>query len=442
MNYGEYAYNLASELFPICRSLTGNGVRETLNIIKRELPELVIKEIPSGTQVFDWTVPKEWNIKDAWIKDHTGKKIVDFSKNNLHVVGYSTPIHTKMTTKELIDYLFTEPNQPTAIPYVTSYYTERWGFCISENQRNEILQEYDLNDEFEVMIDSALVDGSLTYGELIIYPHSSETDSNNNSFLNQEIFLSTYVCHPSLANNELSGPCLAVALAKWLKSYEKRRYTYRIIFIPENIGSIAYLSENYSAMKKNVIAGFNLTCVGDDRTYSYVESAYGNTLADKVLKNVLHFSFPEYKKYSFLISGSDERRYNAPGIDLPVVCFSRTLYGKYPEYHTSLDNLSIISPSGLGGSFNIISECIYTLERNIKYKIKCLCEPQLGKRGLYPTLSRKGQYDEVFKLVNMISYLNGKNDLLDISNIINVPVRELCENIEKLLNADLIEVIL
>lgn len=431
MTQGEYAYNLAEELFPICRSITGNGVRQTLRILQREVPELEIKEVPSGTQVFDWIVPKEWNINDAWVKDKSGKKIIDFNETNLHIMGYSIPVHKKVTLDELLTFIYTEPEQPDVIPYITSYYKERFGFCISENQKMQMMHTYSEKDEFEVFIDSTLEDGFLSYGELII----PSTEKNT-----KEIFVSTYTCHPSLANNELSGPCVSIALAKWLKSLPKRKYTYRFIYIPETIGSITYLSKNYKELQKNVIVGFNLTCVGDDRTYSYMPTAYGNTLADKVLQNVLSFHFPEYKKYSFLISGSDERRYSAPGIELPVVGFSRSLYNKYPEYHTSADNLSLISPAGLQGSFDVISKCIIVLEWNDSYKMTCLCEPQLGKRGLYPTLSRKGHYDEIFKLKNLISYLNGKNDLIDISNIIKVPVEELLESLKKLQNAGLVTV--
>lgn len=429
MTQGECAYNLAKELFPICRSLTGNGVRQTLKILQREVPELTINEVPSGTQVFDWTVPKEWNINDAWVKDKNGNKIIDFAKTNLHVMGYSIPVHKKVALNELLSFLYTEPDQPDVIPYITSYYKERYGFCISENQKHQILSDYSENDEFEVFIDSTLEDGSLSYGEILI------PSSLNNS---KELFFSTYICHPSLANNELSGPCVSIILAKWLKKLPKRKYSYRFVFTSETIGSITYLSKNYKQLQNNVVAGFNLTCVGDDRTYSYLKSAYGNTLADKVLKNVLHFHYPEYKTYEFLQSGSDERRYCAPGIDLPVCCFSRTLYGMYPEYHTSADNLSLISPIGLQGSFDVMSKCIEALEWNDLYKVTCLCEPQLGKRGLYPTLSRKNQYDEVFKLKNLIAYLNGKNDLIDVSNIIKVPVGDIIENLRKLQDAGLV----
>lgn len=427
MTQGEYAYNLAKELFPICRSITGNGVRQTLQILQRELPELTVHEVPSGTQVFDWTVPKEWNISDAWVKDKDGRKVIDFAESNLHVMGYSTPVHKTVTLEELMGVVYTEPDQPEVIPYVTSYYKERYGFCISESQKQQMLLNYAPDDKFQVCIDSTLEDGSLTYGELLL-----------SGKIEQEVFFSTYICHPSLANNELSGPCVTTALARWLCSLLDRKYSYRFIFIPETIGSITYLSRNYKELKKRMIAGFNLTCVGDDRSYSYMPSAYGNTLADKVLQNVLSFHYPDYKKYSFLISGSDERRFNAPGIDLPVVGFSRSLYSKYPEYHTSADNLLLISPSGLQGSFDVMTKCVTALEWNEKYCMRCLCEPQLGKRGLYPTVSRKGQYEEVFKLKNMIAYFNGKNDLIDVSNIIGVPVEAMIKNLNNLLKNDLI----
>lgn len=437
MKEGSFAYGLAKELFPICRSITGNGVRKTLKILQRENPELVINEIPSGVQVFDWVIPKEWNIEDAWVKDNKGNKIIDFNETNLHVMGYSVPVHKTVSLKELLGVIYTEPDQPDVIPYVTSYYKERYGFCISENQKKKIVSDYNESDLFEICIDSSLKDGSLTYGEFVLEP----TGIAQKEYCDiKEIFFSTYICHPSMANNELSGPCLATVLIKWLKSLPVRKNRYRFVFVPETIGSIAYLSRNYKELQKNVIAGFNLTCVGDDRSYSYMPTAYGDTLSDKVMKNVLHFHFPEYKTYSFLESGSDERRYNAPGIDLPVVCFCRTIHGMYPEYHTSADNLSIISPSGLQGSFDVVRKCIVALEWNKKYRITTLCEPQLGKRGLYPNLSRKGQYDDVLKLKNLISYLNGKNDLIDISNIIDVPVDEILDWLDKLIKNNLLVV--
>ena len=423
--YGQSMYNLCVELFPICRSITGNGVRKTLSILNSVTGgEMVVHEVPSGTQVFDWSVPKEWNIRNVWIKDSKGNKILDFKDNNLHVVGYSLPVNKKVNLEELKTIIYTQPEQPDAIPYVTSYYKERYGFCMTQNQKNNLKE-----DNYHIFIDSELKDGSLTYGEIII-----PSDSN------KEVFLSTYVCHPSMANNELSGPAVAIYLAKWLKSLPIRRYTYRIIFIPETIGSITYLSQNLEHLKKRVIAGFNISCVGDNRTFSYVASRYGNTLADKVAKNVLRFYYPEYKEYSFLKRGSDERQYNAPGVDLPVCAICRSKYGEYPEYHTSKDNLDFISPEGLAGSFDVYKQCIIALENNYKYKVKVLCEPQLGKRGLYPTISQKGSSKVVKTMTDFIAYADGNNDLIDIGNIIGVPVEELVPIIKNLIDNDLIEV--
>lgn len=422
MNAGQEMYDLCGRLFPFCRSITGSGVRQTLNVLKEQVPDIRLHEVPSGTKVFDWTVPKEWNIRDAWIKNSRGEKIVDFKKSNLHVLGYSLPVDKEVSLVELKEIVYTQPDQPDAIPYVTSYYKERYGFCMSENQKNALPE-----DTYHIYIDSDLKDGSLTYGELLI---PGETD--------QEIFLSTYVCHPSMANNELSGPVVAVYLAKWLKSLSKRKYTYRIIFIPETIGSITYLSRNLQALKKNVIAGFNISCVGDDRTFSYVASRYGDTLADKVAKNVLRFYYPSYKSYSFLQRGSDERQYNAPGVDLPVCAICRSKYGEYPEYHTSRDNLGLISPAGLQGAYEVYQQVIQALEHNANYQIQCLCEPQLGKRGFYPTVSQKGSYDDIRAMTNFIAYADGKNDLIDISNKIGVSVKEILPALYKLSSCDMV----
>lgn len=423
---GQSMYDLCVKLFPICRSITGNGVRQTLNILNSVIGgEMVVHEVPSGAKVFDWTVPKEWNIKDAWIKDSKGNKILDFKNTNLHVVGYSLPVDKIVSLEELKNIIYTQPEQPDAIPYVTSYYKERYGFCMTQNQKDSLTE-----GNYHIFIDSELKDGNLTYGELII-PGESK----------QEVFLSTYVCHPSMANNELSGPAVSIHLAKWLKSLPKKRYTYRIVFIPETIGSITYLSKNLEYLKEHVIAGYNLSCVGDNRTFSYVASRYGNTLADKVAKNVLGFYYPDYKTYSFLNRGSDERQYNAPGVDLPVCAICRSKYSEYPEYHTSKDDLNLISPQGLAGAFEVYKECITALENNYKYKIKVLCEPQLGKRGLYPTISQKGNSYSVKAITDFIAYADGTNDLIDISNIIGVPVKELLSIIKKLKSNDLLEVI-
>ncbi len=411
---GDGMYNFVKDLFPICRSITGDGTRQTLQYIAKKIP-ITIHEIPTGTIVNDWTVPKEWNIRDAYIEDSQGKKIIDFKKNNLHVVGYSTPINAKIKLEELQKHLYSIPEQPDAIPYITSYYNERWGFCLSENER-KLLSD----DTYHVFIDSTLSNGSLTYGELII-PGSTK----------QEVFLSTYVCHPSMANNELSGPAVTTSLVEWLMS-EKRRYTYRIIFIPETIGSITYLSQNLKKMKKNIIAGFNLTCVGDNRAYSYLPTRQGNTYADKIAIHTLSEMHPEFIRYSYLDRGSDERQYNSPGADLPVCSIMRSKYGAYPEYHTSLDNLNVVSPEGLAGAYEVHKACLTLIEKNYRYKITTIGEPQLGKRGLYPTVSTKSSTDQVRTLMDFIAYADGVNDLIDISKIIHTPVEALYPIIDTL----------
>lgn len=422
MDEGLRMYNLIKELFPICRSITGNGVRQTLNIISREIPELKICEVPTGTKVFDWTVPKEWNITSGYIESLSGKRIIDFEKNNLHVLGYSLAIDRIVTKDELLQMVYTLPEQPDAIPYVTSYYKERVGFCMSEIQKN-MLNE----DSYHVVIKSTLEDGSLTYGELLIEGESK-----------QEVFFSTYICHPSMANNELSGPGVAVELVKYIKSLPLRRYSYRIIFIPETIGSITYLSKNINYLKKYVIAGFNISCVGDDRTYSYIESPYADTLADKVAQNVLKFHYPDYKRYSFLQRGSDERQYCSPGVSLPLCAICRSKYGEYSEYHTSLDNLSLVTQSGLQGAFDVYRKCVDAIEYNRKYESATICEPQLGIRGLYPTISYKGSDKLVRNMMNFIVYADGEHDLIDISNKILIPIESLIPIVKKLTELGLI----
>jgi aminopeptidase-like protein len=417
---GKSMHRLMTELFPICRSITGNGVRETLRMIKQHIP-LTIFEIPSGTKVFDWTVPKEWNIRDAYILNEQSEKIVDFKKNNLHVVGYSIPIDKAIPLAELQEHLYSLEDQPDAIPYITSYYQERWGFCLSHNQRQNLTEGM-----YRVVIDSDLRDGFLTYGELIV-PGSTE----------EEIFLSTYICHPSMANNELSGPVVTTMLAKWITS-EPRRYTYRIIFIPETIGSITYLSRNFNAMKERVVAGFNVTCIGDERVFSFLPSRNGSTLADRAALNILKFGHPDFIGYSFLDRGSDERQYCSPGVDLPVASVMRSKYLTYPEYHTSLDDLDFVTPLGLQGGFEVLRDCIELLERNITYRIKCLCEPKLDRHGLYPTLGTKDSNQYVKDMVNFITYADGTNDLIDISNIIQVPVQRIYNIIDDLLSVELL----
>ena len=420
-NIGHKMYQLLAKTFPICRSITGDGVRETLRIISDIIP-LEIHEVPTGTKVLDWSIPKEWNIRDAFIADANGNKIVDFKNNNLHVVGYSVPVDKWINLSELQEHLYSLPEQQNAIPYVTSYYKERWGFCISHDERLKLK-----DGKYHVFIDSTLEDGSLTYGEYII---KGETE--------QDVFLSTYICHPSMANNELSGPVVTAFIGKWLAS-QHRRYTYRIVFIPETIGSITYLSRHLEELKKNVLVGFNISCIGDDRAYSYVASRYEKSLADKVASNVLSFKHPDYIKYSFLYRGSDERQYCSPGVDLPLVTLSRSKYDTYPEYHTSLDNLDFVTAEGLFGGYELIKDCINVIENNRTFRVTCYGEPQLGKRGLYPNLSTKKSVVSVETMMDFIAYADGANDLIEISNIINKPVREIVPIVEKLFEAGLIE---
>jgi len=383
-----------------------------------------IKEVPTGTKVFDWEIPKEWNIKEAYIEDEDGNRIIDFKENNLHVMGYSTSVDRYVDKEELLKYVYVEESMPDAVPYVTSYYKERYGFCMSKNMRDSL--KY---GRYHMYIDSTLKDGYLTYGEAIV---KGKTD--------KEVFISTYICHPSLANDNCSGPALTLFLLKYVMNMTDRKYTYRFVFIPETIGSITYLSKNYKYLKENVIAGFNLTCVGDDRTYSFVETRYANTFTDRVLKNVLGYHYPNYKRYSYLQRGSDERQYCLDGIDIPICSVCRSKFGEYPEYHTSLDNMELVSEEGFAGSYELMIKCIITIEKNESYKMNCLCEPQLGKRGLYPTVSKKGQYDDVYKLTNIIAYADGSNDLIDISEIIGVPVWEIIENVEKLVESGLVKI--
>lgn len=420
---GTEIYALCERLFPICRSITGSGVRQTLSILAEYMPGLKIYEVPSGTRAFDWVVPKEWNIRDAYILDPGGRKVVDFKDSNLHVVGYSVPVDQTLSLEELQGYLHSIPEQPDAVPYITSYYEERWGFCLADRKKKMLKK-----GQYRVFIDSSLKEGSLTYGELIL-PGKSE----------REVFLSTYICHPSMANNEISGPAVTAFLARHLQTLASRRHTYRIIFVPETIGSIVYLSRNLEAMKKNVVAGFNITCVGDDRAYSYLPSRYGITLADRAARHVLSNLHPGYISYSFLDRDSDERQYCSPGVDLPVVSVMRSKYRVYPEYHTSLDNLALITPQGLAGGYETIKTCLECIERNETLKVKVLGEPQLGRRNLYPSLSTKNTPGRIRDLLNVLAYCDGTNDLIGVADLIKTPVWELYSLIDMLKKHELLD---
>jgi aminopeptidase-like protein len=422
---GDEMYRWASDLFPINRSITGAGLRQSLLYLKKLLPDLTIHEVPSGTQAFDWTVPDEWNIRSASITDDAGNRVVDFAHNNLHVVAYSTPVDEWLTLEELQPHLHSLPDQPDAIPYVTSYYVRRWGFCLSQKQREALKP-----GRYHVVIDSTLAPGSLSYGELILRGKEEK-----------EILLSTYVCHPSMANNELSGPVVITALARWLAEKKERRFTYRILFLPETIGSIVYISQHLHELKRNTIAGVVASCIGDDRGYSLLLSRGGDTLADRAAKLVIKHQAPDYVEYSYLDRGSDERQYCWPGVDLPVVSIMRVGYNGYPEYHTSLDDLSLISPSGLAGGFTAIQQFIALLENNHTYNVTITCEPQLGRRGFYPTLGGRDVVNSVRSVSNVLAYADGTRDLVDIATHIGISPEEAIDIAERLREAGLLEMI-
>ena len=413
-------------LWPINRSLTGNGNRKTLEILS-ELIDLEITEVPSGTKCFDWTVPPEWNIKEAWIKDSKGNIVVDFTKNNLHILGYSEPFRGKLDFEQLKSHLYTLPEHPDLIPYLTSYYKRRWGFCLSHNQ----LLKLDKNESYDVFIDSSLDEaGSMTIGEVVIKGSSEK-----------EILFSTYICHPSMANNELSGPLVSAFICNKLKNQKNLKYTYRFIFVPETIGSIYSLSVKGEHWRNNLHAGFVINCIGDYGKFTYKKSRRGNALPDRVVLSILKQTEKEYNVVDFFPSGSDERQFCSPGFNLPVGSLMRTMYGKYPEYHTSGDNKDFISFDAMKKSVLKYLEVIEVLERNEKYvNTMPFCEPQLGKRGLYPTLgSQKGTEDLVTSMMWILNLADGTNDLISISEKSKVPFKKLTPVIDKLIENGILE---
>ena len=409
---GDEMYCWAKDLYPICRSITGEGVRKTLDYISDNITPLTMHSINSGTKVFDWTIPNEWSINDAWVEDMQGNKIIEFSNNNLHVISYSDPIDKIVGREELFNHLHTLPEQADAIPYVTSYYENAWGFCCSHN-----LKEKMRDDTYHVYIDSSKKMGVLNYAEVVI---PGESD--------KEIFLSTYICHPSMANNELSGPIVTAMLIKLLREISPLKHTIRAVFIPETIGSIAYISKNFNSMKKNIVAGFNITCVGDDRCYSFLPSRNGQTIADKVSTHVLTHVDKNYLSYTWRDRGSDERQYCSPGVDLPIASIMRSKYNEYPEYHTSLDNLDVISSDGLLGGLKAIALAVVTVDVNYYPRTVSLCEPMLGKHKLVSNVSIKGVGDTGMNvgrnIRGFISMSDGKHDLIDIAIFLNIPVWE------------------
>jgi aminopeptidase-like protein len=422
---GNAMHNLIRRLFPICRSITGDGTRETLAILREHLPELKIYDVPSGTKCFDWVVPDEWNIKSAQLISPAGDVVVDFADHNLHVVNYSIPTDQELTLEELQNHLHSLPEQPTAIPYVTSYYEPRWGFCMTHKQRVELKP-----GTYRATIDSRLEPGSLSYGELVIPGETKE-----------EIFVSTYICHPSMANNELSGPVVSIFLAKWLMGLDSRRYTYRFVFAPETIGALAYLSGNLDHLKKNVRAAFNLTCLGDERCYSYLASRNGTTISDRIARHTLRHLIGDFAEYSFLDRGSDERQYCAPGVDLPMATIMRSKYRTYPEYHTSLDDLDLVTPAGLAGSYKLLQHCLSILETNRIYRTTTIGDPQLGRRGLYTDFGERKYGGDAKARMDILAYADGAATVLDIAEMINMAAWDVRRYSEELLSHGLLQLV-
>ncbi|EKG1206799.1 DUF4910 domain-containing protein [Campylobacter jejuni] len=415
---GKAMYELACELFPIARSITGQGFRDSLEILNKTLGGGIIKfhSIKSGTKVFDWIVPDEWNVKEAYIITPEGEKICDFKKHNLHLLNYSEAIDQEIELEELQDHLYSIEEIPDAIPYVTSYYKRRWGFCLAHNERKKLKK-----GKYKVYIDAKHDEnGVLDYADFILPSTQNSKD---------EILISTYLCHPSMANNELSGPVVAIFLARWLLSLKERKYNYRFVIIPETIGSIVYLSKHLEHLKKHVKAGFVLSCLGDDHAYSLIHTPKENTLSDKVALHTLK-NKENFKAFSFLDRGSDERQYNAPLVNLGIVGVCRTKYGEYKQYHTSKDDLNFISKKGLMSGLQSIQEMILNLEINAVYENTIVCEPNLGKRGLYHTLSTA---NDIPLACNFLAYCDGENDIIDIANILNMQAYEFKELLEKIL---------
>lgn len=421
---GERMHELMARLFPICRSSTGDGVRETLRFLG-ELVPLDVWEIPTGTQVFDWTVPKEWNIRDAYVRDAAGRRVIDFRRSNLHVLGYSVPVAARMTRDELRPHLHSLPEQPDAIPYRTSVYEPRWGFCVAHRQLASLP-----DGTYDVRIDSTLEDGSLTLGEAVL---EGESD--------REVLFSTYVCHPSLCNDNLSGPVLLAYLYQALRDLPRRRYTYRFAFVPETIGALAFLSRRGERLRSHLDAGYVVTCVGDPGPYTYKRSRRGDTLADKVASHVLrhHASSESIRIHDFFPLGSDERQYCSPGFDLPVGSLMRSMYLTYPEYHTSLDDLELVTPTGLASSLAAYLRLVQVLELDRTYVAAVTHgEPHLARHGLYPTLSDKRKDSEVTRIRYLITFSDGRHDLLDIAERAGEPIWTFGPAVRRLLAAGLL----
>ena len=400
---GEEMYALIRDLFPICRSLTGDGVRETLRILRERIP-LEIHEIATGTRVFDWTAPQEWNIRDAYVKGPGGERIIDFARSNLHVMGYSIPVRATVSRSELSEHVFTLPDHPDWIPYRTSYYKQSWAFCL-DHRTFAALPE----GQYEVVIDASLVDGHLTLGECFVAGASTD-----------EVLISTHVCHPSLANDNLSGIALAVTLARWL-ARTTPRYSYRFLFLPGTIGAITWLSRNEARVSR-IKHGLVLANVGDPGRSTYKRSRRHNAEIDRACAHVLKQSGQDHEILDFSPYGYDERQFCSPGFDLPVGCFMRTPHGRFPEYHTSADNLTFVQPRALADSYTKMASVLRVLEGNATYlNLNPKCEPQLGRRGLYGSVGgQAGDRQREIGLLWVLNLSNGQHSLLDIAERSNL----------------------
>lgn len=408
---GGELHALARELWPITRSITGPGFRETLDILERVSGPMERHRFATGEHVFDWTVPDEWTIRDAWLKGPDGELVCSLGASNLHVVSYSEPVHLQLNLEELQPHLHSLPDQPDAIPYRTSYYRRTWGFCLTDRQRRALP-----DGVYEAYVDADLAPGQLVLGEVVV-PGESE----------QEVLLSTYCCHPSMANNELSGPVLVARLAQMVRELPRRRLTYRFLFLAETIGAIAYLSRFGAQLKQHLVAGYVVTCAGDPGPPHYKRSRRGDSLADRAAEHVLRHSGGGYEVMDFFPLGADERQFCSPGFDLPVGSLMRTPYWQYPEYHTSLDDLTLVTPEALGRSFALYARVIEVLEANDTFtNLMPYCEPQLGKRGLYPSTGGPTHRERrVHDLMHVLNFCDGSVDLLAVAERARRPMWDL-----------------
>jgi aminopeptidase-like protein len=404
MTVGEELYKLVAELYPICRSITGDGVRRTLEVVDREVG-LVVHEVPTGTAVLDWTVPREWNVRDAWVAGADGRRVIDFRASNLHLLGYSVPVRATMPLAELKRHLFTIPEHPDWIPYRTSYYAERWGFCASQRLVDSLPE-----GDYEVCVDATLADGHLTYGEHVV---PGETD--------EEVLVTCHVCHPSLANDNLSGIAVATRLAGLL-GQGRPRYTHRFLFIPGTIGSITWLARNEDRVGR-IRHGLVLACLGDPGRLTYKRSRRGDTEVDRAVAHALASSGRPHELQDFTPYGYDERQFCSPGFDLPVGCLSRTPYARYPEYHTSADDLDLVRPEHLQDSLEACWEVLQVLDGNRRYlNLKPKGEPQLGRRGLYGSIGGRSDAEErQMAMLWVLNLSDGDHSLLDVAGRAGLP---------------------